>query len=82
MVFANGTSGILEKQGFDYAVERRNGKRIVTDQHVLITVEGAMKEIHFAAISNSTPTEVCWNLHLNIYNTNAYRLRSQITRTP
>ena len=53
------TLGISEKQGFDYAIERGNGKRIVTNQHVLIAAEGAVKEIHFAAISNSIPTEVC-----------------------
>lgn len=59
MVSAYDFLGISEKQGFDYAVERGNGKRIVTNQHVLIAAEGAVKEIHFAAISNSIPTEVC-----------------------
>ncbi len=52
-------SGVVEKHGFDYAVEKRNGMKIVTNQHVLLAVEGTMKEFHFAAISNSSPTEVC-----------------------
>ena len=55
-------SGVSEKQGFDYAVERRNGMKIVTNQHVLLAVEGSVKEFHFAAISNSIPTEVCGRL--------------------
>ncbi|CAF9941783.1 MAG: hypothetical protein ALECFALPRED_009306 [Alectoria fallacina] len=49
--------GVLEKEGVDYAVERPNGKKIVTNQHVQLTVDGAVKDIHFAAISNSRPTE-------------------------
>ena len=52
----------MEKQGFDYAVERKKGKKIVTNQHLLIAIEGAVKEFHFAAISNSVPTEVCCSL--------------------
>ena len=52
-------SGVLEKEGFDYAVERPNGKKIVTNQHVQLAVDGAVKDFHFAAISNSRPTEVC-----------------------
>lgn len=52
-------SGVLEKKNFDYAVERPNGKKIVTNQHVQLAVDGAVKEFHFAAISNSRPTEVC-----------------------
>ena len=52
-------SGVLEKEGFDYAVERPNGKKIVTNQHVQYTVDGGLKDFHFAAISNSIPTEVC-----------------------
>ena len=50
--------GILEKGGSDYAVEMRNGRKIVTNQHVLFAGEGALKEFHFAAISNSVPSEV------------------------
>lgn len=57
-------SGISEKQGFDYAVERRNGMKIVTNQHLLLAFEGTLKDFHFAAISNSIPTEVCCNLRL------------------
>ena len=72
----------MEKQGFDYAVERGNGKKIITNQHLLVAMEGAVKDFHFAAISNSTPTEVCCSLCLEPYNPNAYRLRSPITRTP
>ena len=75
-------SGILEKEGFDYAVERPNGKKIVTNQHVQLAVDGAVKDWHFAAISNSVPTEVCLSLHLDTYKTDAYRLRSQTTRSP
>ena len=48
----------MEKDTYDYAVERSNGKKIVTNQHLLIAIEGVVKEFHFAAISNSIPTEV------------------------
>lgn len=72
----------MEKQGFDYAVERGNGKKIVTNQHFQVAIEGALKDFHFAAVSNSIPTEVRCGLRLKTCSTNAYRLRSQITRTP
>lgn len=49
--------GVVEKQGDDYAVERPNRKRIVTNQHLQLAVEGGVKDFHFAAISNSNPTE-------------------------
>lgn len=75
-------SGILEKESFDYAVERPNGNKIVTNQHIQLMIDGAMKDIHFAAISNSRPTEVCRGLRPDTHNTNAYRLRSQTIKSP
>lgn len=74
--------GVFEKESFDYAVERPNGKKIVTNQHFQLAVDGALKETHFAAISNSRPTEVCCGLRLDTYSTDANRLRLQTTKTP
>lgn len=75
-------SGVVEKEGVDYAVERPNGKKIVTNQHVQLTVDGAVKDLHFAAISNSRPTEVCCDLRLDTYSTKACRPRLQTIKTP
>ncbi|KAL2045146.1 hypothetical protein N7G274_002227 [Stereocaulon virgatum] len=49
--------GITEKEGWDYAIERDNGKRFATNQHALIVIDGTVKEFHFNGISNSTITE-------------------------
>ncbi|KAL2048840.1 hypothetical protein ABVK25_010898 [Lepraria finkii] len=49
--------GIIEKEGWDYAIERDNGKRFATNQHALIVIDGTVKEFHFNGISNSTITE-------------------------
>lgn len=44
----------------DYAVEKSNGKKIVTNQHVQVVLDGALKDFHFNGISNSSITEVGW----------------------
>ncbi|KAL6721366.1 RNA polymerase-associated protein rtf1 [Lecanora helva] len=49
--------GICEKEGVDYAVEKSNGKKVVTNQHLLIATDGSVKEFHFNGISNSQITE-------------------------
>ena len=50
--------GIIEKEGWDYALENRHGKRFVTNQHLVCTVEGAEKEFYFAMVSNTVVSEV------------------------
>lgn len=56
----NSLLGIIEKEGVDYAVEKSNGKKIVTNQHVQVVLDGVLKDFHFNGISNSSITEVGW----------------------
>lgn len=42
----------------DYAVEKSNGKKIVTNQHIHLMLDGNLKDFHFNGISNSSITEV------------------------
>ncbi|KAK4693149.1 RNA polymerase-associated protein RTF1, partial [Lecanoromycetidae sp. Uapishka_2] len=48
---------IIEKEGFDYAMEKKNGKKFVTNQHAMLVIDGSPKEFHFNGISNSSVTE-------------------------
>ncbi|KAL9126279.1 MAG: hypothetical protein Q9217_004652 [Psora testacea] len=50
--------GVFEKEGWPYAVSKTNGKKFVTNQHLMLAVEGTQKEFHMNSVSNSTVTEV------------------------
>jgi len=65
----------------DYAVEKSNGKKIVTNQHVQVMLDGALKDFHFNGISNSPITEVGWFIRPRAHSTDLSRPKSQITRT-
>lgn len=64
----------------DYAVEKSNGKKIVTNQHVQVMLEGALKDFHFNGISNSPITEVGPCARLLAHSTDVPRPRLQTTR--
>ncbi|KAG8529450.1 uncharacterized protein KY384_006087 [Bacidia gigantensis] len=49
---------VFDKEGWPYAMMKNSGKRFVTNQHLMLAVEGTQKEFHMNSISNSTVTEV------------------------
>lgn len=73
-------SGITEKKDWDYAVEKINDKRFTTNQHLLLAVDGTVKEFHFNAISNSAVTEASRHLLFHMHRANSSRLKLQTTR--
>ena len=51
-------AGVFEKEGREYALERGNGKKIVTKQHFTAAVNGEDRDFWFGEVSNSAVTEV------------------------
>ena len=72
----------MEKEGWPYAIERQNGKKLVTSHHLMLTVDGSQKDFHMNSVSNSMPTEVSSLMIQNgIGIAKSNRSRSQTTRT-
>ncbi|KAL9097958.1 MAG: hypothetical protein Q9163_006287 [Psora crenata] len=59
---------VFEKEGWPYAVSKTNGKKFVTNQHLMLAVEGTQKEFHMNSVSNSTVTEAFANHKNNLAN--------------
>lgn len=77
----NVDKGVIEKEGWDYAMEKSNQKKVVTNQHIQVAIEGTVKDFHFNGISNSAITEVSRFLLLVNSVININRRRLPIIRT-
>ena len=51
--------GVTEKADSDYAAEKPQGKKFVTNQHLVCVVDGAERDYWFGMVSNSVVSEVC-----------------------
>lgn len=57
-------------------MEKKNGKRFVTNQHAMLIIDGSAKELHLNGVSNSNVTEVRRTFSHEHYDSDIRRLRS------